>query len=457
MERIDQLLNENNILKIKLILQQPNIEEETEKEPDEELIEVPIEALQVELDNFYNEEEDVINKNNKRSKVRGVYILRHIFQTFESGVEFLMNDFEAEWSKERTRQTSEGLKECFNCIKSKNCKTKSYLLLNQDNESFSLRINNISHDHVSVKSYFCYGDLQKMIDKYSLVPNNEHEAFVIDSVIDVNSLIPSNTDLQKKFHPITLSICTNETHEEFEFIFSSIIKGINKVYNSDFRPIVLVADGADAITNGFMSAFGYNNVKWIDYKNHGWFEGFSINYLTTDNGLENVNGKIKSIHTLRRRLAVNVYLNNAFKMLRNWSIDESVHKSFKTFYNVDENIWTMAYDFLHSGDALIKKINSKDNTSILTRKEFSNMINLDFINKKYSLIKDLNFDGMVDYMKKIKIIKFKDNEWSKSIWSCSFFMKHYFCYHAIALAVNLKAVTIQTRYIRINIEPKAKV
>ncbi|CAF0989556.1 unnamed protein product [Brachionus calyciflorus] len=34
-----------------LILQQPNIEDETEKEPDEELIEVPIEAPQVQLDN----------------------------------------------------------------------------------------------------------------------------------------------------------------------------------------------------------------------------------------------------------------------------------------------------------------------------------------------------------------------------------------------------------------------
>ncbi|CAF0902556.1 unnamed protein product [Brachionus calyciflorus] len=83
-------------------------------------------VTQVELDNSYDEEE-VINKNNKRSKVRGISILRQIFQTFELGVEFLMNDFEAKWSKERTRQTSEGLKEYKWTAKEKNSTINTFL------------------------------------------------------------------------------------------------------------------------------------------------------------------------------------------------------------------------------------------------------------------------------------------------------------------------------------------
>ncbi|CAF0989537.1 unnamed protein product [Brachionus calyciflorus] len=53
------------------------------------------------------------------------------------------------------------------------------------------------NDQLNSKSNFCYGDLQKMIDKYSLVPDNEHEAFINDSVIDVNSLIEQESEGEK--------------------------------------------------------------------------------------------------------------------------------------------------------------------------------------------------------------------------------------------------------------------
>ena len=64
------------------------------------------------------------------------------------------------------------------------------------------------------------------------------------------------TDAGRHFHPISISICSNETAADFEFVFSSIKQIVEKLHNVRYNPTILVADGADAITNGFKSVFG---------------------------------------------------------------------------------------------------------------------------------------------------------------------------------------------------------
>jgi len=53
-------------------------------------------------------------------------------------------------------------------------------------------------------------------------------------------------DNNKNFHPIGFIVCDSEDSDDFEFVFSSI-----KTFDPDYKPDFLVADCADAITNGF--------------------------------------------------------------------------------------------------------------------------------------------------------------------------------------------------------------
>ncbi|CAF1030526.1 unnamed protein product [Brachionus calyciflorus] len=203
----------------------------------------------------------------------------------------------------------------------------------------------------------------------------------------------------------------------------------------------------------------YFRKEWIDSRNRGWYEGLTQGELTpsTDNALESINGKIKSIHTLRERLAVNSYLRNACDMLRYWSKDSLSERQFSTSYNVSSKTWGMAFDFLHATDSILKRFSKKSSMYILTKKENERFINADFINKNYSKIKDLNFDLLMNYRKKIKVIDFNQTNWANSKCSCWFYLKNYHCYHIIALAVNFELVTIPKRFIKTAIEPKKKV
>ena len=66
--------------------------------------------------------------------------------------------------------------------------------------------------------------------------------------------------MRKRFHPISMCICSHESAIDYEFIFASVRRVIAKLFDTDYRPAILMADGADAITNGFMSAFEYTSI-----------------------------------------------------------------------------------------------------------------------------------------------------------------------------------------------------
>ena len=69
---------------------------------------------------------------------------------------------------------------------------------------------------------------------------------------------------------------------------------------------------------------------------------------------------------------------------------------------------------------------------------------------------NLNFDSFVECIIKVKIIQLNNSKWSDSICSCSWYMKNYFCYHLIALAVNEGLVEIPNEYKNIAIGAKPK-
>ncbi|CAF3028112.1 unnamed protein product, partial [Rotaria sp. Silwood2] len=68
-------------------------------------------------------------------------------------------------------------------------------------------------------------------------------------------LIVGTTDKQCAFHPFGIVLCINEETNDFEFMFKSVQLTVEKLYNFNYCPIILVADASEAITNGFINVF----------------------------------------------------------------------------------------------------------------------------------------------------------------------------------------------------------
>ena len=63
-------------------------------------------------------------------------------------------------------------------------------------------------------------------------------------------------DMDKRYHPFGLGLCSEETFHDHAFIFDSIKKAALEVYGFELKPTVLLADAASEITNGFTRVFG---------------------------------------------------------------------------------------------------------------------------------------------------------------------------------------------------------
>lgn len=70
------------------------------------------------------------------------------------------------------------------------------------------------------------------------------------------TMVVGTTDQDRHFHAFGLGITSGETAEDFAFIFQSVADGVRMVTGANYQPSILVADAADAITNGFASVFG---------------------------------------------------------------------------------------------------------------------------------------------------------------------------------------------------------
>lgn len=71
-------------------------------------------------------------------------------------------------------------------------------------------------------------------------------------------IVVGTTDKDRHFHPSGLGVCSGETGQDYAFVFKALVDGIQATHGVDYQPKVLVADAADAITNGFKSVFGDN-------------------------------------------------------------------------------------------------------------------------------------------------------------------------------------------------------
>lgn len=138
------------------------------------------------------------------------------------------------------------------------------------------------------------GDLMKWCGEHSKFPENPNEAFIlahescsikesmsfrftmttptllaklaqrkticIDATYKLNwmsfpLIIMGTVDRAKKFHPLIYACSSHERTEDYTFVFKSVKDGIRVHLRKIFSPMTLIADGADAIRNGFYAVY----------------------------------------------------------------------------------------------------------------------------------------------------------------------------------------------------------
>lgn len=141
------------------------------------------------------------------------------------------------------------------------------------------------------------GELERILIEKSKIPTNDTDAFVAAYVIEYEEptffrffvssktllalarnvkhihadatyklvwqgfpvLVVGTTDRNRQFHCFGIAVCVNEKTEDFEFLFSSLQKGVNKIFNEVMSPQILISDASESIHNGFKKVFGGNS------------------------------------------------------------------------------------------------------------------------------------------------------------------------------------------------------
>lgn len=84
--------------------------------------------------------------------------------------------------------------------------------------------------------------------------------FCIDATYKLNWMgfplvVFGTVDRMKCFHPLLYGCTTNETTDDYRFIFKSIKEGVEKYFGTQLDAKILIADGDRAIGNAFMDIF----------------------------------------------------------------------------------------------------------------------------------------------------------------------------------------------------------
>lgn len=120
----------------------------------------------------------------------------------------------------------------------------------------------LSYECNAGKSFKCDASFRFCITSPRLLEvMSKADTICIDATYKLNwmgfpLIILGTIDRQKHFHPIIYACSSNETSNDYAFVFQSLKNGIEKYFPSAlFKPKRLVADGADAIRNAFYSVF----------------------------------------------------------------------------------------------------------------------------------------------------------------------------------------------------------
>jgi hypothetical protein len=185
----------------------------------------------------------------------------------------------------------------------------------------------------------------------------------------------------------------------------------------------------------------YFTEQWLS-KNCSWYEGFAVDYPTTNNGIEGTNAVMKAEHTLRERLPVGQFLNNLVDMVRKWSEirnpDVVNCVPFHTTPPMSLRIWTDAYQWAALN---VKALEEKGTDESVRYFYVRSSSTTEPITKKLlAAYKKEDWRTFDDY-KCCGIYKICITE-SESTCTCPSYLKQLQCKHVIGMKIRLKLLTV---------------
>ncbi|CAF4368506.1 unnamed protein product [Rotaria sp. Silwood2] len=149
--------------------------------------------------------------------------------------------------------------------------------------------------------------------------------------------IIGTTDMIRQFHPFGFAVCSNEKQNDFEFIFNCLRGGLlNLNLQMNEQELILIADGAEAISNAFLKVFGTDHnvvMCWFHMR-----ENVEKNlYLVEDKALH---GDIMNdIETLQLSTNKNVFDIATRLFLKKWKNEEKFIQYFSNEWLNSKNGW----------------------------------------------------------------------------------------------------------------------
>ena len=91
--------------------------------------------------------------------------------------------------------------------------------------------------------------------------------------------------------------------------------------------------------------FGYSHLSGrpMVFISCHMLEGFKIGAPSTNNALESNNRVIQGQHTLRERMLISQFKEEAIRIVREWPLDYSREKKFIKIPSISLALWTEAY------------------------------------------------------------------------------------------------------------------
>ena len=159
--------------------------------------------------------------------------------------------------------------------------------------------------------------------------------------------------------------------------------------------------------------------EWVN-QNSLWYEGASFNQSvpSQNNALESTHYVVKNQHTLRQRLALIPYFSNAFKMMKNMSLDRVNVKPFEKDVVVSKELFEIAFTWIFEYKCSINQIINQFNY-LVCKNKYKHLLHPFeklFVHSQC----DLDFDGLDYLIRKVSMVNLVNNkeEWKKSTCTC---------------------------------------
>lgn len=144
--------------------------------------------------------------------------------------------------------------------------------------------------------WFRYFMTTKRLIRMSAEAKNIHTDATYKLCIHGYPVIPiGSSDMGRHFHLIGIAITTNDTAADYGFLFKSLKFAMERIVKKTFKPDVMIADGAQAIQNGFEEVFGKDDTTVVMC----WFhvmQNLQKQKLHDDSNREAILNDIRQIH-----------------------------------------------------------------------------------------------------------------------------------------------------------------